>query len=46
MGDDARLADAKDGVDDDRNQQSKLVQDILSRQAEQEAVRGDAKQVK
>ena len=33
-----RLADDKDSGDADRNQgQSKLVQDILSRQAEQEA---------
>jgi hypothetical protein len=43
-----RLADAKldGGGDSDRNQQSKLVQDILSRQAEQEAAtRGDAKVV-
>lgn len=45
IGEESRLADAKDG-DDERNQQSKLVQDILSRQAEQEAARGDAKQVR
>eukprot|EP00602_Paraphysomonas_sp_CaronLab_P009121 CAMPEP_0185026164 /NCGR_PEP_ID=MMETSP1103-20130426/10127_1 /TAXON_ID=36769 /ORGANISM="Paraphysomonas bandaiensis, Strain Caron Lab Isolate" /LENGTH=674 /DNA_ID=CAMNT_0027559655 /DNA_START=162 /DNA_END=2186 /DNA_ORIENTATION=+ len=39
-----RLADDKDGGDADRNQQqSKLVQDILSRQAEQEAAAKEMK---
>jgi hypothetical protein len=40
-----RLADNKDSGDSDRNQgQSKLVQDILSRQAEQEAAAKEGKE--